>query len=710
MVCIYLSSDDPLNIMLALKRSLITVALAILMTFVHLPLHAQQEVSLQLKWSHGFQFAGYYMAKQKGFYEQAGLDVKLLEGQPGIAVLDEVLQDRADFGVGTSSILLNEAVQNLVLLANIFQHSPLVLVALDQGPFFTLHDLAGNTLMLEDGSTELLAYLLREGIALDQLQFAPHSFSINSLLDGEVTAMSAYLTHEVYFLNQAKAAFRIFTPRSVGIDFYGDNLITSRRMASQRPLDVEAFVKASLAGWEYALNHLDETIEVIQTHYAPSLSESFLRYEAESMLQLIRPDLVEIGYINPGRWKHIAEVYQEIGLLESDPQWDKFFFTAQEQTYRQWIVIITLVLLVTFLIACLATYIYTVNKQLRKVLAEQQRSSTLKEMHNNILAMIADDHPLQSILEQITLNVEAFRSDCLCSIMLKADNEDVLVPFAAPSLDKDYLAAIKKVPIAAGVGSCGTAAALRKRVIITDIQHHPDWQIVREALVKTDLHACWSQPIMNPAGQVLATFAIYHRQISSPNEDDIKLIEEVAQLAAIAIDRSKMLEMLKSSEQHHRHLAHHDPLTGLANRVLFSDRVKQAIRLAKREQQHLAILLVDLKDFKKVNDAHGHLIGDKLLCAIATRLKRCIRSSDTLSRYGGDEFVILLQGLTDRSEAHAVEQKLYKTMLEPFMIEGVAITSGCSIGTAYYPEDGLDEKSLTHVADLQMYDHKRQSK
>ncbi|MCD8512930.1 MAG: sensor domain-containing diguanylate cyclase [Nitrincola sp.] len=428
------------------------------------------------------------------------------------------------------------------------------------------------------------------------------------------------------------------------------------------------------------------------------------------MLQLIRPEFVEIGYINPGRWKHIAEIYQELGLLSTKPNWDKFFFTHQEETYRKWITVIIIVLLIAFLIACLTTYIYSVNKQLRKVLIQKQRANSLKEMHNQVLSMIADDHPLPAILKQITLNVEAYREGCLCSIMLKPEDEHVLVPVASPSLDAKYLEVIKQVPIIVGAGSCGTAAATRERVIIPDIQSHPYWQSVREAVVEANLRACWSQPVIDHSGRVLATFAIYHREISSPTDEELHLIEEVAQLAAIAIDRSRMLELLKQSEQHHRYLAHHDPLTGLANRALFSDRVKQAIRLAKREGSHLALILIDLDDFKKINDQHGHITGDKLLCAIAKRLKTSVRNSDTISRYGGDEFVILLQGLSDKSEALIVEEKLLSLMSEPFKIEGNEILSGCSIGVAFYPEDGSDENSLVHVADLRMYTNKRQSK
>lgn len=697
--------------------SLRSLTFGILFLLLSFNVLAQESIKLQLKWSHAFQFAGYYAALEQGYYQDAGLDVQIIEGRPGLSVIEEVTSGRADVGVGTSSVLLNQPITDIVLLANIFQHSPLVIVSLDQGPFYTVHNLVGKKLMLEDGSDELLAYLINEGISLDSITIVPHTFNTQSLLEGDVDAMSTYLTSEIYDFYRAGVDIRIFTPRSVGIDFYGDNLFTSRQFLNTRPDVIDAFTHASLKGWHYALNHIDETIALILSQYTlsssltpsltPSLTKNSLKYEAESMLQLIRPDIVEIGYINPGRWQHIAEVYQNLGLLNTTPDWDAFFFKAADNSTSKWSKTLIIVLFWTLIVIAIASYIYYVNMRLRKLLIEQHLIHSLKTEHNQILALIADDQPLISILTAITLNVEKHRPGTLCSIMLKNDTLNCLVPAASPSLDADYLAAIQNVPIFEGMGSCGTAAATRKRVIVADIQTHPYWESVKEYAAKAGLKACWSQPVINHSGQVLATFAMYNREICEPNPSDIELIEEVARLAAIAIDRSRMLDLLRTSEQHHRHLAHHDPLTGIANRVLFSDRVSQAIRLATREKHHIALMLIDLNDFKVINDQYGHTIGDQLLCAISKRLESIVRSSDTLCRYGGDEFVVLLQSLTDQHEATIVEQKLYSAMQEPFTIDSYHIKSGCSIGIAYFPEDGIDETTLVNIADQRMYESKR---
>ena len=691
-------------------KRLTSLLIGVVFSLLYSNIYAMDDVRLQLKWTHAYQFAGYYAAKHQGYYQDAGINVEIIEGQPGMSVIDEVLSGRADFGISTSSLLLTDPIDDITLLANIFQHSPLVIVALDQGPLFTLHDLDGATIMLEDGADELVAFLVNEGLSMDRINLVPHTFSIDSLLTGEVDAMSTYLTYEIYLFEQADVDIKIFTPRSIGIDFYGDNLFTRHSLAQHNPELAERFLEASLKGWAYALSNINEVVELIQQEYAPDHSHSFLTFEAESMLQLIRPEFVEIGYINPGRWKHIADVYQELGLLDAPPDWDAFFYTPPFVTYQGWVNIIIIVSIVTLLISGIATYIYLVNKRLRQVLHQSQQDQLIKESHNKILAMIADDHSLLSILTEITECVEALYPESLCSIMMKMDESDHLTPIVGSKLDKDYLDVIKKVPITVGAGSCGTAAATRQRVITEDIQDSIYWKSIHEAVVKAELKSCWSQPVLDHSGQLLATFAVYKKHVASPCDDEIALVEEFARLVAIAIDRSKMLNLLKSSEQHHRYLAHHDPLTGLANRSLFADRVKQAIRLAKREGTLLALILIDLNDFKLINDEYGHILGDKLLCDIAKRLKSVIRNSDTVSRYGGDEFVILLQGLTDPSEAKIVEDKIIESMSQPFLLEELEIYSSVSIGTALYPDDGSDEASLTHVADLRMYSYKRQTK
>jgi ABC-type nitrate/sulfonate/bicarbonate transport system substrate-binding protein len=299
------------------------------------PAMAEEPVRLQLKWRHAFQFAGYYAAKELGYYAQAGLDVQLSEAEPDIDPLDEVLSGRADFGVGTSSLLLaRKAGQPVVVLAVVFQHSPQVLIASRLTAGQSIHDLAGKRIMLEPQSEELLAYLKREGIASGNIKLIKHNFSSKSLIDGSAEAVSAYSTVEPYQLDLAGFAYQIYTPRSAGIDFYGDNLFTTEEQLRLHPARVKAFRAASLRGWHYAMEHPDEIIELILSKYssaglsadARSHFRSQLQFEARQMVGLMRTDLIEVGYMNPGRWRHIADTYNEIGMLPADFSLEGFLY------------------------------------------------------------------------------------------------------------------------------------------------------------------------------------------------------------------------------------------------------------------------------------------------------------------------------------------------------------------------------------------------
>jgi diguanylate cyclase (GGDEF)-like protein/PAS domain S-box-containing protein len=162
----------------------------------------------------------------------------------------------------------------------------------------------------------------------------------------------------------------------------------------------------------------------------------------------------------------------------------------------------------------------------------------------------------------------------------------------------------------------------------------------------------------------------------------------------------------KAQEDYLRHVASHDHLTGLPNRVLFYDRFKQAINYAKRNNTKFAVLYFDLNNFKPVNDQYGHAFGDKLLQIVARRLKENIRATDTVTRLGGDEFVILLSNVTDRESVNTVLTKTIESVCALCKIDGVVVHPSISVGVAIYPEDGSDENALMHHADLAMYEMK----
>lgn len=293
--------------------------------------HANQQTSdnqitLQLKWTHQFQFAGYYMAKAKGFYEQAGLNIEIKPATDKIDPIKEVLEGRADYGVGTSELLIHhESGVPVVVLGVIFQHSPLALLSLEENRYDYITDLAGKRLMIEKNSSEIYALLKQSNIEKNNFKAIPHSFKTQDLINGNVDAMTVYTTTEVYEFEQQKIPYRLFSPRIAGIDFYGDNFFTTAKLIDENPEQVEAFRKATVQGWKYAMNHPQEAIDYIVEQYQFK-DPDFLAFEARKMQELMRTDLIEPGYMSAKRWQHIASVYQELGLLDTELHLDEFMY------------------------------------------------------------------------------------------------------------------------------------------------------------------------------------------------------------------------------------------------------------------------------------------------------------------------------------------------------------------------------------------------
>jgi diguanylate cyclase (GGDEF)-like protein/PAS domain S-box-containing protein len=181
---------------------------------------------------------------------------------------------------------------------------------------------------------------------------------------------------------------------------------------------------------------------------------------------------------------------------------------------------------------------------------------------------------------------------------------------------------------------------------------------------------------------------------------------EIARFIAIMQDVTERVQ----TEEILQRMATHDPLTRLPNRVLFSDRLQHALSHANRYQRMVAVLFVDLDEFKPINDQYGHALGDLLLQAVAQRLLENIRDSDTAARIGGDEFVILLENLADRHSATLVAEKMLKALSSPFNIQSHDLHIACSIGISIFPDDSQDGDELLKFADQAMYAAKQAGK
>ena len=173
-----------------------------------------------------------------------------------------------------------------------------------------------------------------------------------------------------------------------------------------------------------------------------------------------------------------------------------------------------------------------------------------------------------------------------------------------------------------------------------------------------------------------------------------------------SVNLSQSMLRLGASEAQAQHLAFHDVLTGLPNRALVEDRLTQALALATRHDQRVALLLIDLDRFKTINDTHGHHAGDELIIAVAQRLSHIVRASDTVGRIGGDEFIVVMPDVDNIGQVQSLAQRIIDELSEPFTLFGSDVWSGASIGLALAPKDGIDRLELMRKADIALYEAK----
>lgn len=385
---------------------------------------AVEAVRVQLKWLHQFQFAGYYAAIEKGYYRDAGMEVELIEGAPGIDPAEVVLSGGAEYGVGTPELLLAKAEgKPIVVLGVIFQHSPYVFLALEEGPIDDVSNLAGARIMIEPQAAELYAYLRRELVPTEGMTVLPHAFSAEALVNGGVDAMSAYSTDEPFTLHHAGVPYATFSPRAGGVDFYGDCFFTTEREIREHPERVRAFREATLKGWEYALEHPEEIVDLILARYGSKKSREALLFEATEMRRLVHPEIIPIGYMYEGRWRHIMETYEELGMLDGPVDLTGFLYNPnplKDYARIAWIAGGALVLVAGSLAILLP--VWRLNRRLRMEvterieagrLLEEARDAAVRAAHAKMEFLAQISHDLRTPVASILMQAELMEHDAV---------------------------------------------------------------------------------------------------------------------------------------------------------------------------------------------------------------------------------------------------------------------------------------------------------
>lgn len=306
---------------------------------------AKEAVTLQLPWMHQFQFAGYYIAKEKGYYNQAGLDVTILDANKKDSSFKSVMGKKAQYGVGHSSLIVNYMNgAPIVLMAAIYQSSPMVLLTRKDAHIYGAKDLKNKRVMLTDDMlqwAEIQAMLRSVGSKIEDLKVQPHSYDLKSLVRNETDAMVAYASNEPYTLKTMGVEPHVIHPKDYGFDYYSDFLFTTQDEINNHPERAEAFYSASIQGWLWAFDHIEETAALIYRDYNPQhKSLEALIYEGKVLKELAFQPNKGFGSIDVNRVELIAQGYRLMGAVKTLPsftplvyQRDQLKLTEQEKEW-----------------------------------------------------------------------------------------------------------------------------------------------------------------------------------------------------------------------------------------------------------------------------------------------------------------------------------------------------------------------------------------
>ena len=305
-----------------------------------------ETLDLYLKWKHQFQFAGYYMAKEKGFYADVGLDVNFLEYNSDINNLIQVEKNEGVYAIGYPSIVLDRANNaDIILLSAIFQVSPHVLISLDSSGINSVKDFQNRKIMIDKNAIKTVSFVAMmqsNQISINSLYRINPTFSLQPLLDAKVDISTAFLSNEPYQLQQSNIKYSIWDPKNYGFDLYDDILYTSQQEIKNHPKRVHHFIEATLKGWEYAFNHIEESVDMIMKKYnSQHRTKDALLYEANVLKKLAYIDNIELGNIDFNKIERILDLYNVLGLMKHKVDYRNFIYeqkndfhlTQEEQSY-----------------------------------------------------------------------------------------------------------------------------------------------------------------------------------------------------------------------------------------------------------------------------------------------------------------------------------------------------------------------------------------
>ena len=369
----------------------------------------QEPVTIYLGWSHQFQFAGYYVAKEKGFYSDAGLDVTL-NADKFQDPLSKITEIEGGYAVSTAGTLLSHPkIKQLSALAVVFQQSPLALVTLKSSGINSLLELEGKTVV---AGAETKAMMSSAGVDLDEVNFIHSSTEFSYLLNGDCDAVTYYITDNSSKLpGKDSLLFNTFRPMEYGIRFYGECLSTSREEVKNNPERVQKVLEATIKGWEYAIENQVEVVDMIYENYYSGFTRQDLLYESEITIHsLILPIFYDVGDMQQSKWQQMADVLFSLGVVSSPLDLKGFVYSpaisAQARVKR----ILQISALVLAFLGVIMLFLLLYNWQLKR--AVRARTKSLEKTNRALDSFVYSvSHDIRSPLSSIQGIINLMRLD-----------------------------------------------------------------------------------------------------------------------------------------------------------------------------------------------------------------------------------------------------------------------------------------------------------
>ena len=745
------------------------ITLLFLLFVISVKAQQNDKVTLYLDWLHQFQFAGYYVAKEKGYYNNFGLDVNIKEFSSNSNIVKDIMTQEASYGVGKSSLIIDKFNGNdLVLLSSIYQASPLVLISLKDSNIKNPRDLKNKRIMITDDaitSASINSMIISQGINLDEIIVQKHSFNINDLKNKKTDAMACFLSNEPFLLEKQNIQYNILNPNDYSFDFYEGILYTSQKELLNNPSRVQNFNKASLKGWDYAFNNIEETAKLIYEKYnTQNKSLDSLIYEGNILKKLSKIEKGILGEIDSKTIDEIKRFYSFLGLNKQNTVFDTNSIILNKMN----------ILLNDNEIKYLENNHFT-------LLIESNNIPFAFKLTNKLTGLEIDFWNLISQKLSKPLNIEETINDKMFNIFSNSIKTQFVYGFEKKS-KPDYLLSepIAQIPIALAtkndknfITDLSTLKNIKIGVvknleIIPTLQkEYPnidfvEMETINEAILKLQQNKLFALidnmytishkinkdnlnsikintllnhqlniylqveeknklfiPILNSAINRFSkedknTILNNYQFIFYPKNIDFlfiaKIIIPFILLLAIFIyfnfKLKKEIKKRKEIEEQLSELANKDSLTNIFNRRKIEEICELELLRNKRYKSDLSIIFFDINNFKVINDSLGHHLGDEVLVKISNIIGKSIRNTDSIGRWGGDEFLIILPQ-TNISQCKNIVSHLEKQLSLIEFSESIKVT--CSFGIAPHEEsDTLD--SLLKKADESMYKEKTNHK